>query len=98
MELNSLVKSMLLRMPNSAVSILQTSLKFLGLLFIGAYRTLGTQFMGGNCKFHPSCSQYASEAFHIHSPFFAIKLVSIRLCKCRPFSEGGYDPVPERRS
>lgn len=98
MGLNLLVRSMPLRLPNRASSILQNSLKFLGLLLIGAYRTLGTQFMGGNCKFHPSCSQYATEAFHIHSPFFAIKLVSIRLCKCRPFSQGGYDPVPERRS
>lgn len=98
MGLNLLVRDTFLKISNRALSLLQYSLKFIGLLMIGAYRTLGTQFMGGNCKFHPSCSQYASEAFHIHKPFFAIKLVSIRLCKCRPFSEGGYDPVPERRS
>ncbi|OYZ24616.1 MAG: membrane protein insertion efficiency factor YidD [Bdellovibrio sp. 28-41-41] len=98
MGLNSLVRNTPLKVPNKTLFLLQNSLKFLGLLLIGAYRTLGTQFMGGNCKFHPSCSEYATEAFHAHSPFFAIKLVSIRLCKCRPFSQGGYDPVPERRS
>lgn len=98
MGLNSLVRNTPLKVQNRTLFLLQNSLKFLGLLLIGAYRTLGTQFMGGNCKFHPSCSEYATEAFHTHSPFFAIKLVSIRLCKCRPFSQGGYDPVPERRS
>lgn len=98
MRLDSLVRNTPLRVQNKALWLLQNSLKFAGLLIIGAYRTLGTQFMGGNCKFHPSCSEYAADAFRMHQPLFAIKLVSIRLCKCRPFSEGGYDPVPERRS
>lgn len=98
MALSSLLKNTHKKTPKIALSLLESGLKWFGLLSIGAYRTLGTQFMGGNCKFHPSCSEYAVQAFNVHTPFLAIKLVSIRLCKCRPFSTGGYDPVPERRS
>lgn len=98
MELNSSTKSVHQKTLNKFEFLFENIFRFLGLLLIGAYRTIGTQFMGGNCKFHPSCSEYASHAFHLHPPFLAIKLVSVRLCKCRPFSTGGYDPVPERRS
>lgn len=98
MGLNLSVGNNPIKVPNKIIFFFENLFKILGLLLIGAYRTLGTQFMGGNCKFHPSCSEYAAQAFQFHSPLFAVKLVSIRLCKCRPFSTGGYDPVPERRS
>ncbi|MBL7544605.1 MAG: membrane protein insertion efficiency factor YidD [Bdellovibrionaceae bacterium] len=98
MRLNLLARNNPLKSADKVRFFIENVFKFCGLLLIGAYRTLGTQFMGGNCKFHPSCSEYAAQAFHTHSPFFAIKLVSIRLCKCRPFSTGGYDPVPDRSS
>ena len=99
MELNSFIRKDLPKNPNnSSLLRLEKPLKFIGLLLVGIYRTVGTQLMGGNCKFLPSCSEYACEAIHTHSPFLALKLVLVRLFKCRPFSDGGYDPVPERRS
>jgi uncharacterized protein len=66
------------------------------LLFIVAiYRTAGSLFFGGSCRFEPSCSEYAVEALKKHRTMVAIKLISIRLSKCHPWGPHGYDPVPE---
>lgn len=75
---------------------LDVCIKTLSLLLIGFYRTLGTQFFGGNCRFIPSCSEYAAECFHQHEPNKALKLTFFRLCKCRPGGPFGFDPVPKR--
>jgi putative membrane protein insertion efficiency factor len=64
------------------------------LLLIGAYRTIGTSHLGGQCRFEPSCSEYAMEAVSKHRPFFAIRLITLRILKCRPGGEFGFDPVP----
>ncbi len=72
-------------------------LKGFFLLLIGIYRTLGTQFFGGNCRFLPSCSQYAVECFQNHPPLKALQLSTKRICSCRPGGPFGYDPVPQRK-
>lgn len=65
------------------------------LLFIGLYRSVFTAHFGaGVCRFEPSCSAYANEAF-MKLPFLtAFKLTTIRVFKCRPGSTFGFDPVP----
>lgn len=68
--------------------------KGLAIFFIGCYRTIGTSFLGGCCRFEPSCSEYAITCFHQHSFYKALKLTITRLLKCRPFGPVGYDPVP----
>lgn len=45
------------------------------------------------CRFHPSCSQYAREAFSGENFFKALWLSVQRVLRCHPFSAGGYDPV-----
>jgi len=47
------------------------------------------------CKFHPSCSRYAYQAIALHGARRGAWLALKRLLRCRPFSPGGYDPVPE---
>ena len=46
------------------------------------------------CKYYPSCSNYALEAFEKFNFFKALFLTIYRLIRCNPFSKGGYDPVP----
>lgn len=48
----------------------------------------------GVCKFHPSCSEYALQAFRHHSFFYALYLTTFRILRCNPFSKGGIDPIP----
>ncbi len=46
------------------------------------------------CRFHPSCSDYAAEAIDRHGALKGGRLAAKRLCRCGPWSAGGYDPVP----
>lgn len=46
------------------------------------------------CKFHPSCSNYASEAIERHGAACGGWLALKRLLRCRPGVRGGFDPVP----
>jgi uncharacterized protein len=47
------------------------------------------------CKFYPSCSHYAVEAIERHGARRGLSLAAARLWRCRPFTQGGYDPVPD---
>lgn len=73
---------------------IETILKFLALLLLGFYRSLLTAFFGGACRFEPSCSEYARDAFYYHRIDKAFILTFKRLIKCRPGGPYGYDPVP----
>ncbi|MFQ6675349.1 MAG: membrane protein insertion efficiency factor YidD [Fidelibacterota bacterium] len=67
-------------------------------IIVGAiriYRLVLSPVLPPACRFSPSCSQYAIEAFHRH-PFLRAGRFSLRrLLRCHPWSRGGYDPVPE---
>jgi putative membrane protein insertion efficiency factor len=51
--------------------------------------------LGPHCRFYPTCSQYALEAFQKHGFFKGMILTVRRLAKCGPWNPGGVDPVPE---
>lgn len=48
----------------------------------------------GTCRFYPTCSSYALEAFEKHSFLKALWLSVRRVAHCHPWHEGGFDPVP----
>ncbi len=87
--------------PKSSIESLKKSFRDLSpmnksLIFVlGIYRSFGTTFLGGSCRFEPSCSAYAVEAAQTQSFFTALKLIIIRLSKCHPLGPFGYDPVPQ---
>ena len=55
----------------------------------GFFRALGWQA----CRFHPTCSRYARDAYAAFGFWKATRLVVGRLFRCHPFCEGGHDPV-----
>jgi putative membrane protein insertion efficiency factor len=61
---------------------------------IRAYQLFLRPFVGNCCRFHPTCSEYALEAFEKKSFFKASFLTLQRLLKCHPYHPGGSDPVP----
>ncbi len=48
------------------------------------------------CRFTPTCSAYAIEAFKKRGFFVGLILSTGRILRCNPFFKGGYDPVPEK--
>jgi putative membrane protein insertion efficiency factor len=50
-----------------------------------------------SCRFTPTCSHYAAEAFHRRGLFIGAALTLWRLLRCHPFHPGGYDPVVRSR-
>jgi putative membrane protein insertion efficiency factor len=59
------------------------------------YKIFFSPFLGGACKFYPSCSNYAQEAIELHGARRGALLALKRLGRCRPFTKGGFDPVPD---
>ncbi len=47
-----------------------------------------------SCRFHPTCSRYALDAFEAHGLLRGLALTFKRIARCHPFSAGGFDPVP----
>jgi len=52
---------------------------------------------GPCCRFTPTCSQYAIEAFEEWGAVVGLGLTLWRIIRCNPFCKGGYDPVPKRK-
>lgn len=77
------------------MSVLRFLVRLPSLFLIGGVRmyqwTLGP-FLGGNCRFHPSCSNYFIQAVEKHGAIRGAIKGIWRICRCHPFTPGGYDP------
>ena len=54
--------------------------------------TLG-HFMGGQCRFTPTCSQYAIDAINKYGPWVGAWKAAKRVARCHPWGGKGYDPA-----
>jgi hypothetical protein len=61
---------------------------------VSVYRFFVSPLLPSACRFHPSCSCYASEALARHGAWRGGWLALRRLCRCGPWHPGGFDPVP----
>lgn len=68
------------------------------LFLIRVYQVVLSPFLGGHCRYEPTCSVYAIEAVKEHGPWRGGWLAIRRLMRCHPFVKGGYDPVPPPRT
>jgi uncharacterized protein len=64
------------------------------IILIRAYQVVLSPFLGGACRFVPSCSAYAIEAIAIHGAGRGLVLALRRLSRCHPLGTAGVDPVP----
>ena len=65
---------------------------------IHIYRLFISPLTGKNCRFEPTCSEYALAALKTHGVFYGSYLSIKRILKCHPFSQySGYDPVPNKK-
>lgn len=62
------------------------------------YQLLISPILPASCRFHPSCSAYAMEALAKHGPVTGSWLAVNRVCRCHPWNDGGFDPVPEPKN
>lgn len=75
---------------------LRICLTILIIKLINIYQRLLSPVLGRNCKYYPSCSDYAKEAIIKKGVITGIILSTWRILRCNPFSYGGYDPVDKR--
>ena len=68
-------------------------MKRLFLYGIRAYRRFLSPLLPPTCRFHPTCSQYAQQAFEQYGTLRGIWLTLKRLVKCHPYHPGGFDPL-----
>ena len=69
-------------------------MKVVLLLLLRAYKLGISPFLGQNCRFYPSCSDYAAQAVNEHGALKGGILAAKRLGRCHPWHPGGLDPVP----
>ena len=57
------------------------------------YQVTLSPWLGGHCKYRPTCSEYCIDAITRRGPLRGALLGAWRICRCNPFGKGGYDPV-----
>ncbi len=68
--------------------------KIAAIAIVKSYQRYISPLLGNNCRFSPSCSNYATEAINRFGVLKGCWLASKRILKCHPLNAGGDDPVP----
>lgn len=74
--------------------LLSKGMSLLLILPILFYQRFVTPFTPPSCRFTPTCSEYARQAFLKHGPVKGLLLAVWRILRCNPWGGSGYDPVP----
>ena len=68
-------------------------MKKVAIWLIRFYRKHISPYRKPCCKYVPTCSEYALEAYEKYGFFKGTRLAVWRILRCNPFSKGGYDPL-----
>ncbi|MCC8191473.1 MAG: membrane protein insertion efficiency factor YidD [Ruminococcus sp.] len=66
------------------------------IFLVKIYQKVISPLFPARCKYYPTCSKYAVDAFKKHGFFKGLILAVWRILRCNPWSDGGIDPVPEK--
>jgi uncharacterized protein len=83
-----------MRRLRRGVRTLGAPLRALLIGLIRLYRATVAGWFGGQCRFHPTCSDYAEQAIRARGAVAGAALGAWRVLRCHPFSQGGVDPAP----
>jgi len=64
------------------------------IVLIRGYQLAISPLFPASCRYYPTCSAYALEAFERYGVVKGLRLTVSRILRCHPFRPGGYDPVP----
>ena len=67
------------------------------LILIRVYQLIISPLLGSNCRFMPTCSEYAMESLRSHGLIKGSFLTIKRIGKCHPWGGHGYDPIPTKK-
>jgi len=68
------------------------SLPFIALIKL--YQLIISPWLGNQCRYTPTCSQYGIEALRKYGPIKGLWLTAKRIARCNPWGKHGHDPVP----
>jgi uncharacterized protein len=63
------------------------------IVLLKGYKRFLSPLLPSACRYYPTCSEYMAEAVHKHGAIRGVWMGLLRLGRCHPFHEGGYDPV-----
>ena len=63
---------------------------------IRVYQVALSPWLGKNCRYQPTCSQYMLEALKVYGLYKGVFLGIKRILSCHPWGGSGYDPVPHK--
>ena len=72
------------------------NIKFVLKKLIRVYQLVVSPYLGNNCRFYPSCSNYAIEAIEKFGALKGSKMVFFRILKCNPWGGSGIDMVEDK--
>jgi len=86
-----------IRRVRAGLWLLGAPARWLLIALITVYRVTLSGWLGGQCKYYPSCSRYAEQAIRVHGALKGTLMAVWRIARCGPFTDGGVDHVPPRR-